>query len=124
MSLGESSSSPVKKKVRSPHKSSIVVNGKYPEPIKGPALLSKVYEKYELSKNQTEFFDQYTQSELDDILSGTIEEKYELEICIKKILNFMKSLKSFSLWKQKRLRGDPNLEENIITDAPIHTTDF
>jgi hypothetical protein len=102
MSLGESSSSPVKKKVRSPHKSSIVVNGKYPEPIKGPALLSKVYEKYELSKNQTEFFDQYTQSELDDILSGTMEEKHELEKCLRKILNFMRSLKGFSLWKQKK----------------------
>lgn len=124
MSLSESLNFSGKKKVKSPHKSAIVINGKYPEPIKGPALLCKVYEQYELSKNQTEFFDKYTQSELDDILSGTIEEKYELEICIQKILNFMKSLKSFSLWKQKRLRGDPNFEENIITDAPIHTTDF
>jgi hypothetical protein len=114
----------VKKKVKSPHKSAIVINGKYPTPIKGPKLLSKVYEQYELSKNQTEFFDKYTQSELDDILSGTMEEKYELEKCIRKILNFMKSLKGFSLWKQKRLREDSTLEENIITDAPIHTTDF
>jgi hypothetical protein len=102
MSFGESPTSPVKNKVRSPHKSAIVQNGKYPEPIKGPALLSKVYERYELSKNQTEFFDQYTQSELDDILSGTMEEKHELEKCLRKILNFMRSLKSFSLWKQKK----------------------
>ena len=92
------------------------------ENLTGPELLNQVYGKYEKSDSKIEFFGRYSQNELEGILNNTMEEKHELERCIKKITNFMKSLKGFSIWKTKKLRNCQ--EEVLVTRNHVHTIDF
>ena len=116
-------SSSIRKRQRSPYKSRTEAgNMKVLENLTGPELLNQVYGKYEKSDSKIEFFGRYSQNELEGILNNTMEEKHELERCIKKITNFMKSLKGFSIWKTKKLRNCQ--EEVLVTRNHVHTIDF